>query len=206
MEKRDVMKALLSQLEMSYMTAVEEGVENITLYKETFAKLSALNRRDKTYSDVVNRGLKFAPYGNIKSNLKMDAAISIATKALSSKWASPKGRKEIADKALKTGTRRFGVDADTYQKGVNILSDYKKAVSAVDVLENEIAEDLQSKWMPPSKLVFEAVEMAKSYDMGSQYIQEALDFVEKNASSLNDLDDMRDALYEYFNNLIEEDE
>lgn len=206
MNKRDVMKALLSQLEMSYMSARDEGVQNITLYKEAFEKLSALNNRNVDYDEVVARGLKFAPYGNIKSNLRMDAAISIATKALSSKWASSKGREEIAKKALKTGTRRFGVDVDTYQRGVNILSDYKKAVTAIDVFENEVAEDLQSKWMPPSKLVFEAVEMAKSYDLGSQYIQEALDFVEKTATSLNDLDDMRDALYEYFNNLIEEDE
>lgn len=207
MDKRQVMKALLSQLEISYLEAKEEGVENLTLYKETYAKLAQISGRNVDYDTVVERGLKFATYGSIRSSVKIDAVISIVTKALSSKWASSEGRSDIAKKAVKTGSKRFAVSEDVYKDGVKILSDYKKALNAVDVLENEIVEDLKQKWMPPSDIVFEAVEMAKARDLGGEYVDEALEYMKNHASSLSDKDALRDALYEYFENIIDaEDE
>lgn len=192
------MKALLSQVEMSFIQAREEGVENLTLYKETFDKLAMINRRDIDYDAVVAKGLKFATYGNIRSNTKVDATINIAQRFLSSKWASTEGRKKIVEKAVNTGSQRFAVSKDVYQKGVKKIIEYKQRLNAIDVLENEVAADLAEKWVPPSRLVFEAVEMAKSWGLADNVVDESLDYVEKNASSLNDLDDMRDALYHFF--------
>lgn len=214
MDKRQVMKSLLSQMNLSYLEAKEEGVENITLYKEAYEKLSALSKRSADYDDVIDKNLKFATYGNIRSNVKIDAAISIATRFLSSKWASSKGRQDIYDKAIESGTKHFRVSESVYKEGVDIIKKYeqdikeqkKKALNAIDVFENETLPDLEEKWRPPSDVVFEAVELAKARDLGADYVQDALDYVEKNAGSLNDLDSMRDSLYEFFEDIIDSDD
>lgn len=200
MERRDIMKALLSQVEISYMTARDEGVENLTVYKELFAKLSNLSNRNVDYKEVVKRGLKFAPFGNIRGKKKEDAVITMASNFLKSKWTTPEGRKEIAIKAEKTTRKRYGISSAVYKSSI----DYINRLNAVDVFENEVVPDMESKWIPPSELVFEAYEMAKGMGISDNYAEEALQYVKENARSLEDMDALRDSLYEYYDNLFDD--
>lgn len=212
MTDKDLLRLMLNQVNKSFEVAKKEGVEGIALYTEYFEKLSLLSGRKKGFTEVNERNLKYAVVGNIRSKAKITAALNITRKFLSSKWASPEGRQQIYEKSIKTGTANKAVSVGVYDKSVKYMARVEKhnkevqrrlALHTVDTIENAIIPDLEEEWLPPSELIFIINEIIEDNDLPDNFFYDAIDYVKNNAVSLESLDDMRDAVYHFFDNILE---
>lgn len=211
MTDKELLRVLFKQVNKSFEIAKKEQVEEIALYKEFYAKLSLLSGNKKTFDEMNDTGTLFATIGNIRSKKRTKQAINIAKQFLSSKWASSEGRERIYKQSIKTGTQNKAVSEEVYKRSVRYMADVQKynrqiqksqALKTVDIIENEVAEDLHELWLPPSDLIFIINEIIEDNGFSPSTFYDCLDYVERNARSLEDMDDMREAVYHYFDEIL----
>lgn len=215
MTEKELLRILFEQVNKSFDIAKKENVEEITLYREFFAKLSVLNGNKKTFEEMRDSGTLFATIGNIRSNKRTNMAINIAKQMLSSKWASSEGRQSIYNKSIKTGTENKGITAQNYDRSVKYMAKIEKqnrkirkdnALKVIDISVNEVGADLKELWLPPSELLFIINEEIEDRGLSGNLFEDCVEYVQQNAKSLNDMDDMRDAVYHFFDKVLNAEE
>lgn len=158
-------------------------------------------------------GTLFATIGNIRSKKRITQALNVSKRFLSSKWVTPEGRESIYKKSIATGTRNNAISENVYEKSVKYMAEVEKknkelrkqSLQVVDIIENEVIPDIEEEWLPPSELIFIINEIIEDNGLDDDYFYECLDYVRHNAGSLNEMDDMRDAVYHYFDKVMRED-
>lgn len=208
-----MLKLLFKQINKSFSIAKSEGVEELSVYREYYQKLALLSGTKKTFDEMRDKGTLFATIGNIRSKKRTLQALNVSKRFLASKWVTPEGRESIYKKSISTGMRNNAVSEGVYKESVKYIADAQKknrearkqALQVADIIENEVVPDIVEEWLPPSELIFIINEIIEDNGLNHDYFYECIDYVKQNARSLNEMDDMRDAVYHYFDGVMQED-